>query len=390
MRRDGPFLLGPPRLSSDGGVWYEPPLAMQHVHAVVLAGGSGTRFWPASRRARPKQLLPLGPDAALPLIAATVERIRPLVPGPRTLIATSADLVGATRAALPDLPESSFLGEPLPRNTAACIGWAASVIRRRDPEGVVMVLPSDHHVSDRPSFLAALKLALAAAEGGDLATIGIQPSRPETGYGYIELGALLTPGVHRALRFVEKPDRARAEEYVRSGRFVWNAGMFFFRAERMLAEIERHLPELAEGLSRIEAAAAQGPEAERAETARVFETLPSVSIDVGVMEKVDSLSVVPASIGWTDLGSWESAWELAEKDPAGNAANGPAVVVDGRRNLLLDLRSTGERRVMVALGVEDLCVIETDDAVLVIPRERSQDVRAVIEELKRTGHGDKL
>ena len=363
---------------------------MQHVFAVILAGGSGTRFWPASRRTRPKQLLPLGPDASLPLIEATVKRIEPLVAPDHVLIATGADLLPATERALPALPPTSFLGEPLARNTAPCIGWAASIARRRDPEAVVMVLPSDHHVADEPRFREILARALDAARSGEVVTVGIQPTRADTGFGYIELGETVGEGVRRGVRFVEKPDQARAAEYVASGRYVWNGGMFFFRAERLLAAIDQHLPELGEGLRRIERAAAQGAEAEAAETRRVFETVPAVSIDVGVMEKLAGFSVVPASFGWSDLGSWESAWELAAKDQAGNATHEHGVVIDGQRNLLVDLRSDGKKQVMVALGVEDLCIVETDDALLVMKRGRSQDVRAIVDELRRRGHHDKL
>lgn len=363
---------------------------MEHVFAVILAGGSGTRFWPASRRAQPKQLLPLGPEKDLPLIGATVARIAPLVPKERTLIATGADLLPATRRALPSLPESSFLGEPVARNTAPCIGWAASIARRRDPDAIVMVLPSDHHIADEPRFREVLKLAVGAAAGGAIATVGIEPTRPDTGYGYIELGAELRPGVKQGVRFVEKPDLKTASEYVASGRYVWNAGMFFFRADRMLREIQSHLPELGAGLGRIEAASLEGKEREAAETRSVFEAARGVSIDVGVMEKVGGFEVVPANVGWSDLGSWESAWELAAKDAAGNAVNADAIVLESERNLLVDLRSPGPKRVMVALGVDDLCIVETDDALLVMKRERSQDVRAIVDELRRRGSSDKL
>jgi len=363
---------------------------MRQVFAVVLAGGSGTRFWPASRRNAPKQLLAIGPSADLSLIGATVRRIEALCSKERTLVATGAHLVEATRRALPWLESKAFLGEPVARNTAACIGWATSIVARSDPDALVMVLPSDHHIGDEPAFHAALERALASAESA-ITTIGIEPSRPETGYGYIEAGEELAAGVRRVVRFVEKPDRARAESYLASGRHYWNSGMFFFRADEMLAAISEHLPELASGLERIERAAKAGGSAEQTETEAVFEALTSTSIDYGIMEKVAKLHVIPASFGWSDLGSWQSAWELSPKDEAGNSNTPDGILIDARSNLVRDLRTTGQSgRVIALVGVNDLCVVETDDALLVIPRDRAQDVRLIIEELARRGRRELL
>lgn len=357
-----------------------------NVYAVILAGGSGTRFWPASRPERPKQVLAIGPGSSEPLITRTARRIRPLVGTERVLIATAEHLVGVTREALPELPESAFLAEPMARNTAACIGWASAVIHRRDPNALVMVLPSDHHIEDEREFLRVLELALGSARSGVVTTVGLKPTRPETGYGYIEAGPELGNGVRKVERFVEKPDRARAETYVQSDRFFWNSGMFFFQTSTMLSAIARHMPVLDQGLSRIVAAAERGPAEERAEIRAVFEGLPSVSIDYGIMEKQSELAVVPGDFGWSDLGSWHTVWELGKKDEQGNVAPAEAVLIGSRGNLIHTARDgAAAKRVVALVGVEDLCVIDTPDALLIVHRDRTQDVRDVVEELKRRG-----
>jgi len=252
-----------------------------------------------------------------------------------------------------------------------------------------MVVPSDHHIGDPERFRAVLRVAVESA-GTAITTIGIQPTRPETGYGYIELGEAAGPSVFRVARFVEKPNRERAEEYVRTGRYLWNSGMFFYRASSLLAAVREFSPEIWAGIERIEAAARISPEAEAKATREAFDQFPSISIDYAVMEKAAPLHVVPGSFGWSDLGSWESAWDLSSKDEQGNTICEHAVYVDARDNLVVDFSSAARDKVVALVGVEGLCVVQTEDALLVMPRERSQDVRRVVEALTLAERHDKV
>lgn len=357
---------------------------MAKVYAVIMAGGAGTRFWPASRSLRPKQLLPLAGSSEEPLLAATVRRLAPLVTEDRVIVVTGEHLAAATAKAVPGVPHAQILKEPAPRNTAPCIAWATAAISRLDPDALVMVLPSDHYITDEPGFRRVLESALATAATGRVTTVGIVPTRPETGYGYIELGEKIEGGAHAVARFVEKPDRARAEEFLAGKKHLWNAGMFFFRAADMTKLVEQHLPDLAKGVAKIDEAARGGDES--AVVKSVFPTLPSVSIDHGVMEKAEGLAVVPGNFGWNDVGSWQSAWELAERDEAGNGLAPGAIAIDATNNLVRTMN--GSKKVIALVGVNDLVVVETDDAILVIPRERAQDVRLVVDALKGSGRGE--
>jgi mannose-1-phosphate guanylyltransferase len=259
---------------------------------------------------------------------------------------------------------------------------------RRDPEAIVAVLPSDHFIGNEPAFLSSIEDALVVAKEDYLVTIGIVPTRPETGYGYIEVGERLSPSAFHVARFIEKPDRSRAEAFVAGGKHLWNAGMFFFRARTMARAIEQHMPSLYRGLVDIEDAAARGQEPEV--LARVFPTLPSVSIDHGIMEKAERIAVVPGDFGWNDVGSWESAWELARKDVANNALPDNAIAVDAKGNYVCDRTTVGGKRVYALVGVSDLVLVETDDAVLLIPRERAQDVREVVQILRSRNDQSRL
>lgn len=354
------------------------------VYAVIMAGGAGTRFWPASRANRPKQLLPLAGTSQETLLAATVRRLHPLVSEERVIVVTGEHLAEATHKAVPGVPTSQILKEPAPRNTAPCIAWANANVARLDPEAVVMVLPSDHFIKDEPGFQRVLEAAVAAAQTGRVTTVGIVPTRPETGYGYIEVGDELASshGAHAVKRFVEKPDRARAESFVAAGpkKYLWNAGMFFFRVKDMAALLEKHLPSVAKGVAAIDAAERAG---DAAETVRkIFPTLESISIDHGVMERAENLAVVPGDFGWNDVGSWQSAWELADHDEHGNALGTGDLAIDAKNNLVRSTTSSAKKTIAL-VGVDDLVVVETDDAILVIPRDRAQDVRLVVEALKK-------
>ena len=355
-------------------------------YAVIMAGGAGTRFWPASREARPKQLLSLaGTDKTL--LAATVKRLQPLVPPERVYVVTAERLSQATLDAIPGVPASQVLREPVARNTAPCIAWATEVLLARDPEAVIAVLPSDHHIEDHDAFRDVMAKAFASARTGACTTIGIVPTRPETGFGYIELGEDRAHGAKRVVRFVEKPDRERATAYVAGGKHLWNAGMFFYRGDVMRDLLRAHLPAMHRGAAEMVARVARG---DAGAVAEIFPMLESISIDVGVMEKATELAVVPGSFGWSDVGSWQCAWELAAKDAFGNALPAGAFVKDAERNYFASLTSSGKIKHVAFVGVSDLVVVETDDAVLVLPRERAQDVKLIVEALKKDGRTDLL
>ncbi len=347
-------------------------------YAVIMAGGSGSRFWPLSRRSRPKQLLALGPDERS-LLRATAERVWDVLPAERTLVVTSEELREQVERELPELAPGQILAEPVGRNTAPCIGWAATHVKRLDEDGIMAVLPADHYIGETDAYVETLRRGLEAATHGDYVTIGIRPARAETGYGYIEVGAELDPGVFRARRFVEKPNRRRAEQFVANGNFLWNSGMFFFLASRILEAIDLHLPGLAGELRRYDEAAKAGNEA--AAVQQTYANLPAVSIDHGIMEKVSAVSVVPGSFEWSDLGSWTSAWELAPQDEHANVLPADGIAVDASGNFV----AAPKGKLVALVGVDDLVVVDSGDALLIVPRERAQDVREVVAALRERG-----
>lgn len=353
--------------------------------AVIPAGGSGTRLWPLSRAHRPKFLLPLIGERSL--VQETVDRLAPLASAEHTLIVCGPSHAAAIARQTPNLPERNIVVEPSPKGSGSAIGLAAALIARGDPDAVMGSFAADHDVRDQTAFLRAVRTAIAAAEEGWLVTVGLAPTRPETGYGYIERGdevvARTEDGTaYRALCFVEKPDRETAVGYVASGRFAWNASMFIWRVGTLLDEMARLMPALHAGI--MEIADAWGTPAQDGVLARVWAALDETTIDHGVMEHAARVAVVPAEMGWSDVGDWHGLGELMERDAAGNSFRGEVVRTETRGSVVW---SETERLVAI-VGLENVVVVDTADALLVMDRARAQDVRKVVDELKRSSRSD--
>jgi mannose-1-phosphate guanylyltransferase/mannose-6-phosphate isomerase len=349
------------------------------VRALILAGGSGTRFWPLSRKSRPKQLLAL--EGERTLLRDTLERLAPVI-GPESVwVCTTEALADAIRRDLPEVPPEQILSEPEGRNTAPAIAWSVRSMPEAARREVVAVLPADHRMGDPAAFRDALERAAGVVEREDrMMTLGVVPRWAETGYGYLELepaGAAEIGGVRRVRRFVEKPSEENARRFLDSGNYLWNAGIFLFRGSTLLDLVATHQPELSAGLEAI----AASPERLR----ELYAALPADSIDYAVMEKLDGIATLPLDCVWSDLGSWEALAEILAADLQGNTGRGDILAVEARGNLLFADQGT-----IAVLGVEDLVVVRTGDAVLVMPKARSQEVRKLVAELAARGRGDLL
>jgi mannose-1-phosphate guanylyltransferase len=346
------------------------------LHAVIMAGGSGTRFWPLSRQARPKQCLALGTPE--PLIVETSKRLTPLIDFENQLIVAGRKLETPLKDLFKEWDTSQFIWEPCARNTAPCIGLAALLLAAQDPDAILVVLPSDHHIAQPADFRAAIEAAQQRAALGELVTLGIRPTRAETGYGYIELDQMLDKhNDHLAVqKFVEKPNQQLAQTYLDGGKHLWNSGMFIFQAKRMLSDLCKYQPVLYAGLKALEPHI--GQKTFSAELEYIFPRLPSISIDYGVLEPCSNdpdgepISVIPSNFGWNDVGSWEALSDYNQADEEGNVKSGRVLSIDTTNSII---QSHGPA--ISVIGLESLVIVSTDDAILVCPRDAVQRVKEI-------------
>lgn len=342
-----------------------------------MAGGGGTRFWPLSRHEEPKQLLNLsGKDL---MINETIDRVSTVCERSDIFIVTNVDQVPKMAIATNGrIKADHILSEPSARNTAACIGYAAFEIIKKYGDGVMCIFPSDHFIKDEEAFTRILKEAITVAEEGSLVTMGITPTFPCTGYGYIKFDKNEKGNAKNVVEFKEKPNLATAEEYVASGNYAWNSGMFVWKASVILEQFEKLLPDVYACLSKI--ADAMGTESETTVIDEVYPRIPSISIDYGIMEKSDNVKVISADMGWSDVGCWDNLGVLYEEDVQGNIFAGDHISIDTKGCI-----TYSKKRLISTVGVENLIIVETDDAILVCDKNRAQDVKLVVERLQADG-----
>lgn len=351
--------------------------------ALILSGGVGTRLWPQSRRELPKQLLPLISERTM--VQNTVDRILPIIPPENIFFATNIEYGDLIAGQLPDVPVQNIVSEPSAKNTAPCIGLSALHMRRLDPTEVMASLHADHFIANEEGFRQALLAAEEVARQGYLVTLGITPNRPETGYGYIERGALIGNfnghDVYDVSQFLEKPNLETAQRFVAAGTYYWNSGIFIWQLSTLMDALSRHTPDLYGQLGQIEQAMAAGSSIEPH-----WENINPISIDVGILERAEKVAVIPVDFGWNDVGSWAATHEVGHKDDRGN-------VIRGKNSLVIDSRNSyvqsGDRLVAL-VGLDDVVVVDTGDAVLVCAKDKAQDVKEVVNWLEKNNREDLL
>lgn len=350
------------------------------ITAVIMAGGRGERFWPKSRNSCPKQFLSLTSDRET-MIQKTVKRLRPLVEAEDIYIVTNAAYRSLVKDQLPDVPEENILAEPCARNTAPCIAFAAAVIGRKYDDAVMLVLPSDHLIGYENIYVKTLKKAVSVAEQGkNLVTIGITPTYPETGYGYINFGDE-AGDAYKVERFVEKPDLPTAKQYLASGKYLWNSGMFVWKISSVMENLKEFMPDIYEGALRI--GESFGTDSFEETLVKEFTAFTSESIDFGIMEKASDIYTIPGSFGWDDVGSWLAVERINETDDDKNYVDGDVITVDSKRTTIC-----GGKRLVAAIGTRDIIIVDTDDVLLVCSKNNTQDVKKVIAQLKEHGRNE--
>jgi mannose-1-phosphate guanylyltransferase len=379
MTNETVYCLSP--FAEDRAIAEEGKGGVKTMYAVIMAGGKGTRFWPRSTEKRPKQLLNIVGRRSM--LQQTIARIGDLLPTENVLVVAGEAHGEEVRRQLTELPPENVFLEPVGRNTAACIGLAALLVQHRDPSAVMVVLPADHLIADGDLFLSTVRAAAAMARRQPaLITLGVRPTSPETGYGYIEAGEDLANvqahTFYKVTSFHEKPDVERAKDYVEKGNFFWNSGMFVWQAKTILLEIEKYLPGLFSDLVRLKPFL--DTDGLHQEINHTYPDLESISIDYGVMEKADNVLMIPADFGWNDLGTWASMAQIWPKDDQDNAHQGEIMVMESRGNVVFC-----QKKLCVLLGVNDLVVVDTEEALLVCPVNRAQDIGKILDLMKQRG-----
>lgn len=344
--------------------------------ALIMAGGRGERFWPKSRKNLPKQFLSLTDDGKT-MIQLTVERILPIVDYENIYIATNKDYLPLIKEQLPQIPVENVLCEPVGRNTAPCIAMAAAIINKKYDDAIMMVLPSDHLIKYANLYQKVLNDACDVAMKDDnLVTVGITPDYPETGYGYIKFVTDVTEGsAYKVDRFVEKPSLDVAKEYLASEEYLWNSGQFIWKVSTILSKFEKLMPEVFEGANTIKAA--YGTDEFNAVLEKVFPEFPSISIDYGVMEKAESIYVIPGNFGWDDVGSWLAVERIKNPNEAGNIVNGNVVTVN-TKNCIIQC----DKKLIATVGLEDVVIVDTEDATLICDKASTADIKKILENLR--------